>query len=145
MKTKICSKCKKEKDIKEFSKDRTTKDGLRYWCKECVSKYNKEFHQKNKEKHTDKYYQNLNGTKRCFKCGEVKDISKFSKNRTKKDGLHNRCKQCDKKYYQNNKPKLLIFKDRRAISIGCTFSLLSINKNEVKNGKRIKRNKRRTS
>jgi len=55
-------------------------------------------------------------------------------------------KQAFRKYYKNEKkPKLsLIYKDRRATSIGCTFSLLSIKKRD-KNGKRIKRNKRRNS
>lgn len=38
MKTKICSNCKKEKSLKDFSKARKSKDGLRYWCRECESK-----------------------------------------------------------------------------------------------------------
>jgi hypothetical protein len=36
---KKCSKCGKTKDIKEFSKDRTHKDGLRCECKICESEY----------------------------------------------------------------------------------------------------------
>ena len=35
--TKICKECKQEKDESKFSKDRTTKDGLRYRCKACDS------------------------------------------------------------------------------------------------------------
>ena len=43
--TKICSKCKIEKEVNEFSKDRQKNDGLRYYCKKCDKKY----YQENKE------------------------------------------------------------------------------------------------
>jgi hypothetical protein len=33
---KICSKCKKEKELSEFHKDKYTKDGHRFVCKRCV-------------------------------------------------------------------------------------------------------------
>ena len=48
MTTKQCSKCKKEKLLKEFSKDKKTKDKLSYRCKECCSIHNHIWH-KNKE------------------------------------------------------------------------------------------------
>jgi len=37
--TKICSKCKEEKEICEFNKDKTRKDGFENKCKECKKKY----------------------------------------------------------------------------------------------------------
>lgn len=49
METKICSKCKKEKPISEFGKNKAKKDGLQAECKECKSAYNKLHYQKNKE------------------------------------------------------------------------------------------------
>ena len=33
---KVCSKCKEEKEQTEFYKRKTSKDGLRTECKECV-------------------------------------------------------------------------------------------------------------
>ena len=33
-------------------------------------------------------------TKRCTKCGEVKEISEFHINKKVKDGRHNSCKEC---------------------------------------------------
>jgi 5-methylcytosine-specific restriction endonuclease McrA len=36
--------------------------------------------------------------KRCCKCKQVKIINHFSKDRSRKDGLRNICKECDKKY-----------------------------------------------
>jgi len=46
MKTKTCTKCKKEKSTKEFCVNRAVKDGLHYQCKEC----NKEYYRANSEK-----------------------------------------------------------------------------------------------
>ena len=42
-------------------------------------------------------------SKACYKCGEVKTLDCFSKNRSRRDGLQNKCKVCDKAYYQSNK------------------------------------------
>ena len=49
MKTKICSnsKCKQpEKLLSEFSKDKSKKDGLRCYCKECAKLAQKEYYEK---------------------------------------------------------------------------------------------------
>lgn len=47
------------------------------------------------------------GYKRCSKCGEVKPVGEFYKNRTGRDGLQHYCKICGlekyKKYYEENK------------------------------------------
>ena len=39
MLTKICIKCKEEKDAAEFHKQAASKDGLCRWCKECTATY----------------------------------------------------------------------------------------------------------
>ena len=36
--------------------------------------------------------------KKCSKCGKLKDRSDFPKDRTRKDGLHQRCKACKNAY-----------------------------------------------
>ena len=43
MKTKICSKCKQEKDIILFAKRKDSKDGYRNICKECDNKLHKRY------------------------------------------------------------------------------------------------------
>lgn len=43
---KQCSKCKKLKKIECFGRDKKTKDGFNYWCRECVNQYSKEWHRK---------------------------------------------------------------------------------------------------
>ena len=35
-------------------------------------------------------------TKQCYNCGKSKDISAFSKRAASKDGLQNKCKECNK-------------------------------------------------
>lgn len=83
MKTKICSKCKEEKSITEFHKNKNHKDGLAHWCKECCKEYHKKYYQENREKllkqskeYSREYYQkkkafviNYKVNKGCIVCG----------------------------------------------------------------------------
>lgn len=57
MQTKICNKCKKEKDICEFNVRKTSKDGYRQYCKICHLEYSKKYVKENYEKY--KSYQDL--------------------------------------------------------------------------------------
>ncbi len=45
MKTKICTKCYKYKNLSNFSKN-----GTSCWCKQCVKEYNKDYNIKNKKR-----------------------------------------------------------------------------------------------
>lgn len=49
-------------------------------------------------------------TKYCYCCRICKPVQKFNKNKSKKDGLADECKNCkhiqDKKYYNKNKNRL---------------------------------------
>jgi hypothetical protein len=73
---KKCSKCKVEKELVDFGKDKSSKDGLYTTCKECCKeyrlenkerrkKYNKEYRLKNKERinQYEKEYRNTNKEK----------------------------------------------------------------------------------
>ena len=46
--------------------------------------------------------------KRCSKCGEIKSVDKFNKNRSRKDGYKPWCKECNsienRKYKIKNNP-----------------------------------------
>jgi len=48
--TKKCSRCNAVKDASCFSPHKLSRDGLKYWCKTCCSKYNTE-----RNKSSDKY------------------------------------------------------------------------------------------
>ena len=39
--------------------------------------------------------------KRCSRCGELKELNKFYKNKSMKDGLANQCKSCRHDYLRN--------------------------------------------
>jgi hypothetical protein len=58
---KKCAKCKIEKEKINFSKDKTKKDELSSWCKECVLIITKKYYINNKEKHLE-YTRNYNKT-----------------------------------------------------------------------------------
>ena len=53
IKMKKCSHCKNNKELLEFSKSKSTKDGLQYKCKLCEKESNKKARQKNPN---SKYY-----------------------------------------------------------------------------------------
>lgn len=42
---KKCNKCKENKDLKEFSKNKSSPDGLQKYCKQCVKLVNKKYYQ----------------------------------------------------------------------------------------------------
>ena len=50
MKEKTCTTCNDVKSLEMFSIGKKNKDGLAYKCKECVSKYDVEYREKNREK-----------------------------------------------------------------------------------------------
>lgn len=49
-KTKVCSHCKKEKSLSKFSKNKSNKDGIAYWCKKCMNVAMHEWQKRNPHK-----------------------------------------------------------------------------------------------
>jgi hypothetical protein len=45
----------------------------------------------------------MSDSKKCNKCGIEKSLEEFYKDKSKKDGYRASCKECVKKYYQENK------------------------------------------
>ena len=52
---KRCTRCKKEKDIFQFSRNNRAKDGRHSWCKVCINKRIKYWASKSKENLADNY------------------------------------------------------------------------------------------
>ena len=46
-------------------------------------------------------------TKKCNKCGEIKPLTEFSKDKLRKDGHRSQCKGCAKRYREENKVDIL--------------------------------------
>jgi len=111
-KIKRCTKCKNWKIDSEFRKDSKTKDGLRYWCKDCERAYTRKRYKK-KGKGLKQYYRYeechrvVDGVKqkRCRRCKSWKTESEFYKNRSCKDGLQVRCKACSDKATNKSRKK----------------------------------------
>ena len=57
---KTCSKCQQTKPSSAYSKDRTKKDGLQAYCKDCVKEYNgkPESIERNNERSRERYKNN---------------------------------------------------------------------------------------
>ena len=79
LKTKVCSRCKKEKELTDFSKNKVKPDGFQYHCKQCQSKIAKKHYVNNKKAYIDRakkakkriaeYIKEVKQKNSC-KCGE---------------------------------------------------------------------------
>jgi hypothetical protein len=62
------------------------------------------------------------GSKKCSCCKEEKSFSLFSKNISRKDGLHPSCKDCknkgNQKYHSNNRDKESLYSKKYFKSVG---------------------------
>ncbi len=87
-KTKVCSKCKIEKSVAEFHKNKNRPSGVQSQCKPCRIEYERE-----RTKNHTKVRPPKN--KQCTTCGEVKPIGEFYKHTRSRDGHTWRCGQCN--------------------------------------------------
>jgi hypothetical protein len=93
METKICSKCKIEKFITLFSKDKNRKDGLKIYCNDCRKIESKIYRERNPEKRKETI-------KKYFEKNKEKELLRF-----RNYVINNPEKRKDtiKKYYETNK------------------------------------------
>ena len=115
---KQCSKCKKQKDESEFSKNRKNKDGLRYYCKDCERAYTRERYEQ-KRGSAKKYnnYKELHRVargvkqKRCGRCKNWKAENQYYIHNRHKDGLAVWCKECSNKATNKARKKRLAIRN----------------------------------
>ena len=75
---KVCSKCKDEKELKEFNKNKSCPDGFQAQCKKCKKEGNNIYVEKNyskyieyhKKRNEEKYFLINSFKKECYKCKE---------------------------------------------------------------------------
>jgi hypothetical protein len=100
---KYCPKCRKEKNIKEFSKSKNRKDGLCGWCKDCKNISLRKYHKTHKkaeriyrQKHREHllkwkkedYNKNKSRRKklgRVYRLSHKNDYADYFRNRRKTD------------------------------------------------------------
>lgn len=105
---KTCSKCNIIKGFEEFSKRRLSKDGYMPSCKSCISKYKKEYQQKNKDKLAAKkrkyYIENKDSINNKNREYEENNKEKMQEYRKKYRLEHSeKLREFNKNYYINNK------------------------------------------
>ena len=90
--TKCCSRCKEDKSLSDYYKDRTQKDGYDNICKVCKKEVREERYASRKP---------ITDTKHCHKCDCVKPVTEFGRCKKNPDGLSKSCKSCIKKPFIN--------------------------------------------
>lgn len=102
---KRCGRCKTLYEKHCFYSDISKKDGLTSVCKSCENERQK------KRKLNDVEHKDAGGNiikvKRCPKCNQVKEVSLFSKNRCRHDGLNSYCLSCSKIIKEESRIKKL--------------------------------------
>jgi len=113
---KTCYKCKSEKDISEFSKDKRSKDGLQGCCKSCYSDYFKQnkqkFHEAGK-KYREQNKELIANQKKQY-AKENKDLLKASRKAYYEKNKEHMLAQNKEYYLQNRETKLQYIKDYRS-------------------------------
>ena len=108
--TKVCSKCRTIKQLTEFNKEKRNKDGYLNQCKICINNRIKEHYKLIK----DEIYNDITKNKTCNKCHQIQCVTEFHKDKTKYDGYHTQCKNCNNsvkmEQYNENKDKLLKYR-----------------------------------
>ena len=100
---KTCTKCKIEKEVTEFTKDKKTKDGLTYTCKFCYKEYRENNKQRIKEIHKEYNETNkerISEQKKQYYLANKERIKEYIENNKE------RRKEQRKEYYKNNKERL---------------------------------------
>ena len=97
---KTCSKCKKEKDETEFSKQARHKDGLDYRCKSCV----REYRQTDAYKASQEAYRQSDTYKVSQKAYRQTDVRKeYLKAYQQTDAYREKNREYQKAYYLRKK------------------------------------------
>lgn len=110
--TKICCCCKETKDISQFNKNKSKKDGLSTECKSCIKIYKDEYRKNNAEKISiskKKHYEE-NKEKVLSKCAEWKNSNREYHNKKSREySQKNRVSilKKNKEYYLKNKEMIL--------------------------------------
>ena len=98
---KKCCECEIIKDIKEFSINRSSKDGYKNKCRGCVNIYNKKYREENKD-YFKKYYEDHRNRLREY------DREYYKENKDRIKEYYKENKDRIKEYYEENKDRIRI-------------------------------------
>jgi hypothetical protein len=100
---KTCSKCKIEKELDEFNKNKSRNDGLDIYCKKCRSQSNKQYCLDNKNYQKNYYLNNkekISERSKQYNINHKEEIKQYNINT--KEYRNNRNKQYIKQHRQLN-------------------------------------------
>lgn len=109
MKTKFCKKCLETKEVTEFYKQKSMKDGRQNTCKVCIRERSRQWRIDNpKPKKTPKPRMDgfrllPKGMRKCSTCKEVKEKELFYKDRGRASGVSPKCKKCTNEYLREKR------------------------------------------
>lgn len=124
---KVCSKCGEEKELEEFHKNKSSKDGLQSRCKVCVREYLKQWRENNpeymkqwREENKDRVRENV---KRWQRENRDRYLRKLKKWREDNPGYNKRWREenpdYDRKWRKANPEKMRTYRAiRRARKLG---------------------------
>ena len=108
MNFKLCTKCKNEKSISEFNKDKQCKDGFKARCKDCIKEYQKQYRfthkhkaQEYRKKYSIEHKDKLRDSQRKWREKSNEYMKKYRSD----NKIH--ILNYSKEYYIKNKSKIL--------------------------------------
>jgi len=104
--TKACTKCGEVKGAEGFHRDKSKRGGLDQRCKACAKAYRASLGSNPARLAAIANIDFTTYTKACKKCGEVKEAARFSKSKSRRDGLQPKCKACVKSHHDANKAEI---------------------------------------
>lgn len=129
----ICYKCKNNKELVCFSKDKSRGNGYSPICKICKKEQRKIWEKENIKNSV------IPDNKKCNNCSKMLPKSEFHKKKGSKDGLHTYCKICKKqKRISNKKSNIKLFDNYEKVCRNCNkkkskddFYKLSVSKDKL--------------
>ena len=135
MEKKVCRKCKEDKEVCEFNKDKNKKDGISTLCRECTKISNENYRNNNsvKYKEIQKKYRDSNKEKESIRssiwCNNNKDkrllyANEYEKSRKKIDSIYKLRRLTKSRIHNFLKTKNITKQNRTFDIIGCTPEFL---------------------
>jgi hypothetical protein len=114
---KTCPDCSELKAITEFGRNRSRADGLAAYCKVCFqARANAHYRRKQAALGREvRERVEIEGMRRCARCGEIKAIGDFHRAASKASGLNCYCKTCRSEYGSENHLRRSYGLDRGAV------------------------------
>lgn len=104
---KACCCCSVLKPLDAYNRDQNSADGYAYACKECGRVRARQIEDANRALWAAGGSPSPVGPKRCGDCGLDRPKTDFTRAARCKDGLNWRCRDCAKRYHEENRETIL--------------------------------------